>query len=130
MKYTKWYVALFSVITAIIALNPPGGVVALTAFSGAMYAACFFPSVILGLHWRRGNGLAAMTSFSLGLGTLLSWRASPLGSSIHEVFPALALSLLGYIAVARLTDPPVAPDIERLFDRESQRSGRAARAGG
>ncbi len=130
MKYTKWYVALFSVITAIIALNPPGGVVALTAFSGAMYAACFFPSVILGLHWRRGNGLAAMTSFSLGLGTLLSWRASPLGSSIHEVFPALALSLLGYIAVARLTDPPVAPDIERLFDKESQRSGRTARVSG
>ena len=128
MRRTRWYVALFAAITAVISLNPPDGVVGLTAFSGAMYAACFFPAVILGLHWRRGNGASAVASFLVGLGVLVIWRLTPLGQVVHEVFPALALSLAAYVVVAVRTSPPTAPHrVEVLFKQAERRARRRAR---
>ncbi|WP_419858575.1 sodium:solute symporter family protein [Candidatus Palauibacter irciniicola] len=56
VAHTRFWVALFAIITAWLALNPPGSIVTLTAFSGGLYAACFFPAVVLGLLWRRGTG--------------------------------------------------------------------------
>ena len=58
---------------AVLAIDPPGGIVELTSFSGALYAACFLPSLALGLTWRRGNGKAALWSFAAGGGTLGLW---------------------------------------------------------
>ncbi len=128
MRRTRGYVALYAAVTAVIALNPPDGVVGLTAFSGAMYAACFFPAIVLGLHWRRGNGASAIASFLVGLGTLVLWRLAPLGDALHEVFPALALSLAAYVLVAVRTSPAHAPHrVEVLFKRADRRARRHAR---
>ncbi len=104
VRATRFYVALFAFITALLALNPPGGIVTLTAFSGSLYAACFFPAVFLGLHWKRGNGWAVLASFVMGVGTLLLWKYGPWGASIHRVFPALLLSTVAYVAFAMALD--------------------------
>lgn len=105
VRATRFYVALFAVITALIAVRPPGSIVTLTAFSGSLYAACFFPAVLLGLYWRRGNGAAAIGSFVAGLGTLLLWDLLPFGHLVHEVFPALALSTAVYVVAAAVRPP-------------------------
>lgn len=105
IRATRAYVVLCAFITLWIARNPPGGIVALTAFSGALYAVCFFPAVILGLYWRRGNGRSALSSFLAGLGVLLGWRLLPFGATVHEVFPGLLASLFTYVLVALRTPP-------------------------
>ncbi len=108
IRATRWYVAIFAIITALIALNPPGGIVALTAFSGSLYAACFFPALILGLYWKRGSGAAVLASFAAGILTLTLWRYVPALSNVHALFPAIALSTGAYvlIAVRAPTDKP------------------------
>lgn len=53
-------VAAFAVVAAVIALNPPGGIVEITIFSGSLFAVCFVPTILLGLHWHRGNAAAAL----------------------------------------------------------------------
>ena len=73
MLWTRGWVALFALITALISLRPLAGIVELTAFSGSLYGACFFPAIIFGLHWRRGSGAAVMASFAVGIGVLLGW---------------------------------------------------------
>ncbi len=103
---TRRWVALFALITALLAIRPPGSIVTLTAFSGSLYAACFFPVVVLGLFWRRGTGHAAIASFVVGAGVLLIWDALPAGELVHEVFPAMALSTLAYVGLAA-SKPPV-----------------------
>jgi SSS family transporter len=108
IRATRWYVALFAGLTALIALNPPGGIVALTAFSGSIYAACFFPALILGLYWKRGNGAAVMASFAAGILTLALWRYVPALSNVHAVFPAIALSTGAY-AVISVRTPRISP---------------------
>ncbi|HSG46671.1 MAG TPA: hypothetical protein VLA43_02535, partial [Longimicrobiales bacterium] len=100
MAWTKGWVALFAAITALIALNPPGGIVSLTAFSGSLYGACFFPAIVLGLWWKRGSGAAVLASFAVGIGVLLGWEYVPGSEVLHEVFPAVVLSTLAYAGVA------------------------------
>ncbi len=100
MFWTKAWVALFAFITMLISLNPPGGIVELTAFSGALYGACFFPALVLGLHWRRGNGTAVMGSFVTGIVVLLAWDQVPGSAIIHEIFPAMMLSTAAYVLLS------------------------------
>ena len=103
MFWTKGWVALFALITAVISLNPPDGIVELTAFSGSLYGACFFPAIVFGLHWRRGSGAGVIASFVIGIGVLLGWEYLP-GSEIpHEVFPAMILSTLAFWIVSLFT---------------------------
>lgn len=116
LRSTRWYVALFALVTAVIALNPPGGVVSLTAFSGSLYGACFLPAVVLGLYWRQGNGAAVVASFVAGLAVLLGWRFLPFADVLHEVFPALFLALSAYVGVAWATRPAGHERMEEIFD--------------
>ncbi|MCI0485188.1 MAG: hypothetical protein L0229_01040 [Blastocatellia bacterium] len=72
-------------------------------------------SVIMGLYWRRGSGPAVIASFAAGTATLLLWEYAPGGKQIHEVFPALFLSLLAYIVVSLRTGVNEAEEVKRLF---------------
>ena len=123
LRSTRFYVALFALITAVIALNPPDGIVGLTAFSGAVYGACFAPALLLGLYWRRGNGRAAVASFVTGLAVLLLWNHLPWAGGVHQVFPGVALSFLVYWVVARRTPSRASDEVDRLF--EAERTGTA-----
>lgn len=115
VRATRFYVFLFATITAVIALDPPGGIVTLTALSGSMYAACFFPALFLGLHWRGGSGAGVVASFLTGLLVLFTWRHVPGSGVLHEVFPALVLSLLAYLVVGKVTAPTESAAVDRLF---------------
>ncbi|MEX1184789.1 MAG: sodium/solute symporter [Gemmatimonadota bacterium] len=113
VRDTALYVALFAFLTTLIALNPPGGIVALTSFSGSLYAACFLPALIFGLYWRRGDGRAAVASMLVGMVVLLAWKR--LGSAtVHEVFPAMLASTIVYIAAA--WGARASPAVAVLFD--------------
>jgi len=104
MRSTKLWVAFFAAVTALVALDPPGGIVSLTAFSGALYGACFVPAILLGLHWRGGNGTAVVSSFVAGIGVLLSWPLAPGSEILHEVFPAVLVSTTTFVGVSYLTE--------------------------
>ena len=83
-----------------------------------MYGACFGPAVLLGLYWRKGNGAATIASFAAGLGVLLLWNRLPWGDLMHQVFPAVFLSFVVYVAVAQMGDSYDSETVDRLFDAE------------
>jgi len=119
MFWTKGWVALFAFITMLISLNPPGGIVELTAFSGALYGACFFPALVLGLHWKRGNGTAVIASFVIGIVVLLTWDFIPGSAIVHEIFPAMLLSTGGYIGLSLMGEDAASDQVVRLMDEAS-----------
>ncbi|MCP5179252.1 MAG: hypothetical protein H6994_05180 [Pseudomonadales bacterium] len=100
VRFTRMAVVGFAVLSALLALDPPGGIVEITLFSGSLYAACFFPAVLLGLHWRRGSAAAVIVSMLVGVTVLLGWQATPWQATLHEVFPALVASVVAYVVVA------------------------------
>ena len=73
IKWTRVAVIGFAVVSAVFALNPPGDIVQITIFSGSLYAVCFFPAVVVGLHWHRGSASAVLWSMGAGVAMLLMW---------------------------------------------------------
>lgn len=102
--WTRLLVVVFALIAALVALDPPGDILQITIFSGSLYAACFFPAVVLGLYWSKGDARAVLGSMLVGTLMLLLWLALQLDSLLHEVFPALAVSLLTYIVLSQLRE--------------------------
>ena len=117
VRATRVYVFIFALITAAVALNPPGDIVSLTALSGALYGACFFPAIVLGLYWRRGNGAAVVGSYVAGLGGLFLWKYTPWSEALHQVFPALILSMVTYVAVSVLGSQVETERVSVLFEK-------------
>ena len=117
VNWTRFGVVAYAALAAVIALNPPGGIVELTIFSGSLFAVCFVPTVLLGLHWRRGNEAAALAAFGIGIAVLLAWLASGLNAALHEVFPALACSTAAYVVIARRAQPVGTAEVAQLFQR-------------
>lgn len=116
MRWTKGWVAFFAAVTAVLALDPPGGIVTLTAFSGSLYGACFVPAIILGLHWKGGNGTAVIASFVAGIVVLLGWDLVPGSEVVHEVFPAVFLSTATFVTVSHLTAEVADPRVMELLE--------------
>ena len=119
-------VAGFAVVAAVVALNPPGGIVEITIFSGSLFAVCFVPTILLGLHWHRGNAAAALTAFGVGIAVLLGWLLAGLGDIVHEVFPALFASTIGYVVVSLRGNPVTEVRVVTLFETARTSHARTA----
>jgi SSS family transporter len=100
LGWTRLLVILLAGLSAFFALDPPGDILQITIFSGSLYAACFLPAVVLGLYWSKGSAQGVLVSMAAGVVTLLVWLAQGYNSVLHEVFPALAVSLIAYVSVA------------------------------
>ena len=71
--WTRLLVVVFALIAALVALDPPGDILQITIFSGSLYAACFFPAVVLGLYWSKG--CRAVLGSMVAARMLLFWLA-------------------------------------------------------
>ena len=101
VRYTRVMVIGFALISALIALNPPGDIVQITIFSGSLYAVCFFPAVVIGLYWQKGTALGVVASMLLGMVVLVGWMLMGWNQYLHEVFPALLVSLIVYVVLGQ-----------------------------
>ncbi len=106
IRVTRLAIVGLAVVSALFALRPPGDIVAITIFSGSLYAACFLPVLLLSLHWSRGHARAVLGSMLTGLVVLVVWISSAAASVVHEVFPALVASAVVYVALSLLWPAP------------------------
>jgi len=113
LAWTRGGVVGLAALSALAALRPPGDIIEITIFSGSLYAVCFFPALVFGLHWRQGSANAVLASMALGIGVLIGWLVLGLGAYVHEVFPALFVSCATYVLVTRVTTDAIQrwPDV-------------------
>ena len=105
VRWTRLAVVGFAVLAAVLALRPPGDIVEITIFSGSLYAVCFLPAVLLGLHWQKGNAIAVLSSMLVGTVVLVLWLVGGYREHLHEVFPALIASIVVYVGLSLITQP-------------------------
>ena len=103
LTFTRVVVIGTAIFSAILALNPPGDIVEITIFSGSLYAVCFFPAIVIGIHWNKRYSPAVIGSMLIGVATLLIWIYLGLRSIVHEVFPALTMSVLVFCFISMLS---------------------------
>jgi SSS family transporter len=105
---TKWFMAIYCLLVYVLTLYPMAGIVELTAFAGAVFAASFFPSIFGGLYLKWGTDMGAMASMIVGMVTNVVWRFvfrfnyEPL-KDVHEIIPAFLMAMLSYILVSLLS---------------------------
>ena len=94
----------------------------MTAFSGAVFAASFFPAIFGGLYLRWGTDLGALASMIAGIAGCLVWRflfrfEYEALSDFHEIIPAFFLSSLIYLVVSKATSTRIPSDahLRRVF---------------
>ncbi|MDA1076943.1 MAG: hypothetical protein O3A63_19685 [Proteobacteria bacterium] len=119
---TRVTIFSYTVILYIVTLYPPAGIVEMTAFSGAVFAASFFPAIFGGLYLRWGTDLGALVSMVVGMLGCVIWRfivrfEIEAMNDVHEVIPAFALSVVTYLVVSRLSTEriPAKAHLDRLF---------------
>lgn len=119
---TKFSMFFYCLIVYAFTLFPPAGIVELSAFSGAVFAASFFPPIFGGLYLRWGTDIGAMASMLTGIIAAIVWRFMfrfriEILNDVHEVIPAFILSMIVYLIVSKAT-PHRRPDskhLEHLF---------------
>ncbi len=121
VRWTRLGVFAFAGLAAAIALNPPGGIVEWTIFSGSLFAVCFVPTILLRLG---GNETAALAAFAAGIAVLCGWLAAGLDEVVHEVFPALFASVAAHMAISLSGDVAADPaqadsQVRHCFDCEA-----------
>ncbi len=102
---TKWFMAGYCVLVYVLTLYPMAGIVELTAFAGAVFAASFFPAIFGGLYLKWGTDLGALASMVMGMLVNVVWRFGfrfeyAALKDIHEVIPAFLMAMLTYILVS------------------------------
>ncbi len=102
---TRLWVVVLSLVSMLLALNPFGDIVSITAFSGSLYAACFLPTLVGGLYWKRGSAAGALACVVTGTVTVIAWhflrRAG--WAEWHEVYVGLLVSLATFVSVSLAT---------------------------
>lgn len=119
---TKWAMLGYCGLVFVLTLYPIAGIVELTAFAGAVFAASFFPAIFGGLYLRWGTDAGALASMVVGMAVNVIWRFGfrfqyPGLRDVHEIIPAFLLSLLTYLIVSRLTQKrrPKAAHLRKVF---------------
>lgn len=111
---TRVWVVVLSLVSMLLALNPFGDIVEITAFSGSLYGACFLPTLVMGLYWRRGTATGALACILVGAASVIGWfLAKRWGwTSWHEVFVGLAVGTVVYVGVSLATTPVASIDAD------------------
>lgn len=107
IAHTRLWVIPVSLVSLLLALNPFGDVVEITAFSGSLYAACFLPTLIVGMYWRRATATGALACMLVGSATVIGWYIAEKAkwTSLHEVYVGLVVAITAYVGVSVLTSP-------------------------
>jgi Na+/pantothenate symporter len=122
VRWTKWFMVFYCVIVFLLTLRPIAGIVELTAFSGAVFAASFFPAIFGGLYLRWGTGQAALYSMIIGIVGCIVWRFAfrlqyPALKDVTEIIPAFIISVLAYLVLSPMTkgDLPSKEHLDSVF---------------
>ena len=120
---TKWFMGIYCLMVYVLTLYPMAGIVELTAFAGAVFAASFFPAIFGGLYFKWGTDLGALASMVVGMLVNIIWRFGfrfryPALEDIHEIIPAFLFALITYILVSLLSKKrrPDQKHLANVFD--------------
>lgn len=105
-----------SSVALLLALAPGSDVLALVSYAWAGFGACFGPTLILSLYWKRMNQWGALSGIVVGGLTVIVWsRLSGGLFDLYEIVPGFVFSLMSIVLVSLTTAAPLA-SVARQFD--------------
>ena len=124
---SKALLLVVALIAAYVTSLKPGNILFLVGAAFSLAAAAFFPSLVLGIFWKRANKLGAILGMTLGLGVTMYymvqtyeffgvmapkwWDINPIASGIFGI----PLGFIGVI-VGSLISPAPSKEVQELVD--------------
>lgn len=104
IQRTRVSVVSISLGSMLLALEPAGDIVSISAFSGSLYAASFLPTLVGGMYWKGGTARGALAAVLVGSCTVIGWHQLRSGgwTGVHEVYVGTAAAALTYFALSRM----------------------------
>ncbi len=112
------------VIAGYFGINPPGFVAEVVALAFGLAAASFFPTLVLGIFWKRANGPGAVAGMVVGLTTAAAYMYATIWGGMEPWFDiskagvgaiCAVFNAVTMIVVSLLTKPP-SRDIQDLVE--------------
>lgn len=66
-------IVIATLLAGVVALNPPGAITQIVAWAFALATGTFFPALVLGVWWKRGNAKGLIAGLLVGLGVTLTY---------------------------------------------------------
>ncbi|MGM0838414.1 MAG: sodium:solute symporter family protein [Bacillota bacterium] len=73
LKVGRITIVTATVLAGLVALNPPGAITQIVAWAFALASGTFFPSLLLGVWWKRANAQGVIAGMLVGLAVTLSY---------------------------------------------------------
>lgn len=124
----RLWIGIFAVVGVLLAWGRPGYIYLAGNFGSSVFAAAFFPALILGLGWKKMTKLGAYYSMLVGLGLdailsfypffvlgkPLAWAGYlPLG--IHPVIWSLAAAMIVAVVVSMSTQDSITEEQLKVY---------------
>lgn len=124
---SKALLLVVALIAAYVTSLKPGNILFLVGAAFSLAAAAFFPSLVLGIFWKRANKLGAILGMSLGLGITIYYMVqtyeffeinAPLWWDIKPIAAGIFGIPLGFIGVivGSLISPAPSREVQELVD--------------
>ncbi|MFA9430980.1 sodium:solute symporter family protein [Egicoccus sp. AB-alg2] len=119
------------VIAGYFGANPPGFVAEVVALAFGLAAASFFPTIVLGIFWKRANAQGAVAGMAAGLTLTAAYMVGVLYLDMPELFGispqgigaiGAVINFVVTVAVTKATPPPPA-HLQQLVDSVRYPSG-------
>ncbi|WP_221801903.1 sodium/proline symporter PutP [Oceanobacter mangrovi] len=106
-----------ALVALMLAFNPNSGVLGLVSYAWAGFGACFGPTLILALYWKRMNQWGALAGIVVGGITVILWSKASGGIfDVYEIVPGFLFSLIAIVVASLATKQP-AQDVLDDFQR-------------
>jgi len=84
-------------------------------YAYTMYGVGITPALLAAFFWKRANAAGGASSIAAGMAVTVLWEVLKKPAGIPTVYPALAASLCGLVAVSLLTAKPGPEKLEKFF---------------
>lgn len=115
-------IAVFVVVSVVIALDPPTFIAQLMGVSWGALAGAFLAPFLYGLYWKKTTKASVWASFIVGLGITVGNMIYPVfNSSINAGATAMIAGLIVVPVVSWLTPEMKKEEVEEIFQGYNKR---------
>jgi Na+/proline symporter len=125
----RLWIAIFAVLAVALAWGRPTYIALVGNFGSSVFAAAFFPALIMGLWWKKTTKAGAYASMAVGLALdavlsfypllflnkPLAW-AEYLPFGIHPVIWSLIVAMVVLVVVSKMTQNSITEEQSRVYE--------------
>jgi len=103
LNLSRIFIFIIGTVSLILAIYPPVSLLVFGGYIWGFFSATFLIPLYGGVFWKKATKEGAISSFIVGLVTMLVFMIGNLYSTIHPAFPSVVASAITFYVVSKYT---------------------------